>query len=172
MQVKIQQIINLCKKTGELYVVHTGDVQWVGNGQAMYPLYDLPKLTAEELCNIYSITEEQQSKMILNDKKAEDFPGVDFDEAGASDIPVEINKMAIIYAGQTMLTLKSGDEINFARRIYFTPFKEEIELWKKECAVGTYYVVTTGMLTVGIIFPEMDMRINIAAEIKELANKL
>ena len=169
---KIQQIINLCKKMGELYVVHTGDVQWVGNGQAMYPLYDLPKLTAEELCNIYSITEEQQSKMILNDRKAKDFPGVDFEEIGAEGKPVEINKMGIIYAGQVMMALKNEEEINFARKLYFTPFKEEIELWKKECAMGSYYVATAGMLTVGIIFPEAGKRIDIAAEIKELANKL
>lgn len=65
---KIQKVIDLCKKSGALYITEAEDTQWVGNGQALYPLYGVPEFTPETLCEVFGVSEEQQGKMILNEK--------------------------------------------------------------------------------------------------------
>lgn len=168
---KIQRIINLCKKTGGLYITQREDAQWVGNGQAIYPLYDLPRLTAEELCTIYAVSEEAQGKMILNDKEESEYL-VDFSDLNGDEEAAEVIKLGITYGGHVLMLLKCGDEINFVKRIYLTPFEEEVQFWRRESEIGTYYVATAGMILKGIIIPERGFRADIAAEIKEVADKL
>lgn len=169
---KIQKIVDLCKKSGQMYITHAEDTQWVGNGQAVYPLYDIPNLTAEELCVIYGITEEQQEKMILNEKSAEEY-GVSFSPLSSSEEAIEAVPMGITYGGSSYIMLKCKDGISFIKRIYFTPFKEETQLWRRIAASGIeYFVVTAGMFVVGIILPEIGIRADIAAEIKEIAEMM
>lgn len=169
---KIQKIVDICRKSGELYITKTKDAQWIGNGQAIYPLYDLPELSAEELCTIYSISEEQRDKMILNDRRESDYSGVDFGGVAGSENAAEVISPGILYGGALFVMLRCGDEINFVRRIYLAPFKEEVQFWRRECGIGAYYVITAGMFVKGIVFPDRDVRAVIAADIKEIAKVL
>lgn len=168
---KLQKIVDICKKSGQMYITHVEDTQWVGNGQAVYPLYDIPKLQAEELCALYGITEDQQEKMILNEKDATEYD-VSFAALDGTEEAVIVAPMWVTFAGTTYMILKCKDGISFVKRMYFAPFKEETQIWRKQNRYGEYFVVTAGMFVVGIIFPEIGLRADIAAEIKEMANNL
>lgn len=169
---KLQKIVDICKKSGQMYISYAEDAQWVGNGQAVYPLYDLPKLEAEELCTIYGITEKQQEKMILNEKSATEY-NVSFSPLSGSEEAVEVIPMGITYGGSSYIMLKCGDSISFVKRMYLSPFKEETQLWKRVGKLGNeFFVVTAGMFVVGIILPETGIRADIAAEIKEVTKYL
>lgn len=168
---KLQKIVDICKKSGQMYITHAEDTQWVGNGQAVYPLYDSPKLQAEELCTIYGITEDQQDKMILNEKSASEYD-VSFAALDGTEEAVTVVPMEITFGGASYKMLECKDGISFVRRLYFTPFKEETQIWRKKNKCGEYFVVTAGMFVVGVIFPEVGLRADISAEIKEVAKNL
>jgi hypothetical protein len=171
--VKIQKIVDLCKRSGKMYMTETEDCQWIGNGYAIYPLYDLPELTAEELCTRYGITEEQQDKMILNDKRVSEYGGIDFGPIKADEEPAEVVKLGLYYGGTRFIMLQSKGGISFVPGILLSPYKEEIQFWRRVSSSGIeYFVLTAGMFVVGIVFPEIGIRANLAAEIKEVAERL
>lgn len=170
---KIQKIVDLCKKSGQMYITKTEDCEWIGNGYAIYPLYDLPELTAEELCTIYGITEEQQDKMILNDKSVSEYGGIDFGPIKADEEPAEVVKLGLYYGGTRFMMLQSKEGISFVPGVYLSPYKEEIQFWRRVSSSGIeYFVLTAGMFVVGIVFPEVGLRADISAEIKEVAKNL
>lgn len=168
---KLQKIVDICKKSGQMYITHAEDTQWVGNGQAIYPLYDLPKLQAEELCTIYGITEDQQDKMILNEKSATEYD-VSFAALDGSEEAVVVVPMEITFGGASYKILRSKTGISFVKRLYFSPFKEETQVWQKKNKCGEYFIITAGMFVVGVIFPKLGLRADIAAEIKDVAERL
>lgn len=169
---KIQKIVDICKKSGQLYITEAESAQWIGDGQAFYPIYDLPKLSIEDICVIYAIPEDKQDKMILNEKTVTELGGVSLSGLGGEEQAAEVIKMAIIYAGASYVILKCGEEISFVKRVYLTPFEEDVQLWKRKGNGFEYFVVTAGMFVTGIILPEADVKANIAADLKELAEKL
>lgn len=169
---KFQKVISLCKDSGELYITETGNVQWVTNGAAAYPLFGLPKFTAESLCETFGLSEEQQGKMILNEKSVAEFHGIDFTDLKGDEAPGEIIRMEFSFGGMQLLAVKSDGDVYFIKKKYLSPFDEEVELWKRTSKQGSYFVVAGGMLIKGIIVPERDARAQIAAEIKEIANMM
>lgn len=60
---KIKKIIDLCKKRG-IFRLYAGEsVQWISDGCALYPLYNLPEFDEETLYRVFDITEKQQDKI-------------------------------------------------------------------------------------------------------------
>ncbi len=169
---KIQKIIDLCKKSGELYITDVQGVQWVGNGQAVYPLIGLPEFTPETICETFGLSEDVRSKMILNTKEVEVFGGIDFSDLNGKEEIAEILRIGISYGGAHLMALKCDDTIYFLKRTYLTPFEGEVELWKRQTGNIEYLVIATGMLVMGIVLPEVGIRPQLAGELKELVKML
>ena len=172
LKMKIQKVIDICKKSGELYITETKDGQWIGNGRAVYPLYEFPKVTIDDLCVLYEITQEQRDKMILNDKAATEYKGINFGNPGADEEAAEILRIALIVGGVSLVLLKHKGGISFIKRNYLTPFKEEVQIWRRVGEHGEYFVVSCGMFVSAIILPESDISAEIAADVKEIATML
>ena len=47
---KIKKLIDLCKKRGCFYLFEDERVQWLSDGVALYPLYNVPEFDEETLC--------------------------------------------------------------------------------------------------------------------------
>lgn len=169
---KIRKVIDLCKKAGQLYITKTDDAQWIGDGQAIYPVYDLPELTTEDICNIYEITEEQRDKMIMNEKSVKELPGINLSPLGSDEEAAEVIRIGITFGGSALVVLKTSSGISFIKRKYLVPFKEEVQFWRRTGAQGEYFVLTAGMFIKGIIIPETLSRADIAAELKEITSLL
>ena len=60
---KIKKLIDLCKKRGCFYLFEDERVQWLSDGVALYPLYNVPEFDEETLCRTFDITEKQQEKI-------------------------------------------------------------------------------------------------------------
>lgn len=165
---KIKRIVDNCKKAGELYITDVDGVQWVGNSRGMYPLVGLPKFTPESLCDTFGINEETQSKMILNEKELKEWGKISFGELTSEDEAAEIVPVGVIYSGRSLACVKSEGSIYFIDRRLFNPFDESFELFKRRFGPVEYFVVSQGFFVVGIIFPEMEYRAQLAGELKEL----
>ncbi len=169
---KIQKVIDICKKSGELYLTHAEGVQWVGNGTVLYPLVEFPEVSIDDICSIYEITQEQRDKIIMNDKDASEYTGVNFKNAGPDEEAAETMQIGITAGGNALVLLKHSGGISFVKRKYFAPFKEEIQMWRRVGSGGEYFIATSGMFTMGILFPERDSRAQISSEIKEIAEMI
>ena len=169
---KIQKIIDLCKKSGMLYIIKANGVQWVCNGFATYPLVGLPEFTPETLCETFGVSEDAQSKMILNTKTSEEFREIEFTDLKGDEEPAEILKIGISYGGEQLIPLKCDGGIYFIKRKYLSPFKEDVELWKRRTGANEYFVITKGMLTAGIVLPETGFKPQLAGELRDLVKML
>jgi len=67
---KINSIQQICKgaKRIELYTVEDKNVQWISDGGAFYPLYNLPQLEQENVFTMFDIPEDKQNKIRFEHK--------------------------------------------------------------------------------------------------------
>ena len=76
---KIKKIEKLCKEAGRIYLYdepgtvdeETGELdeptrQWMGDGNAVYPLDGMPYLAEREVCAIFDIDEKKRDKIVIN----------------------------------------------------------------------------------------------------------
>lgn len=64
---KKKEIISICKKSNYLYRGIYDEVQWIGTGTAVFPLFDLPIMTDNQLLNFLDIEESKQEKYAFYD---------------------------------------------------------------------------------------------------------
>lgn len=64
---KKKEIISICKKNNYLYRGIYDEVQWIGTGTAVFPLFDLPIMTDNQLLNFLDIEESKQEKYAFYD---------------------------------------------------------------------------------------------------------
>lgn len=96
----LKQIAALCKSNKHLVLIDEARNQYISVGDAIYRLSGLPELDTPTLCNMFDITEKQQSKMHI-------------DHTRASDLPFSIgykNESELIMAQTTSIILKWADE--------------------------------------------------------------
>lgn len=53
---EIKKIINFCKKRGVLYLFDGDGCQWISDGIAVYPLFNLPIFDEESILKAYDIS--------------------------------------------------------------------------------------------------------------------
>lgn len=105
-------------------------------------------------------------------KKTAQETHVDFAALSGDEDPVEILKIGFSFGSYQLIAIKSKDGISFIKRMYLTPFDEEIQLWRRAGKTGEYFIAAGGMFIKGIILPETGIRADIAAEIKDIASVL
>lgn len=111
--------------------------------------------------------------MILNDKEVSEYGGIDFGALKGDEEAAEVVKIGLYYAGADLIMLRCRGGISFVKRIYLTPFKEEVQFRRRVTSSGVeYFVVTAGMFIKAIIIPEAGLRADIASEFKNIAKEL
>lgn len=57
---KIKKIIDICKKNGNIIIFEGGKEQWISDGAAVFPMFNLPQFDEDSLCKTYDITDKQR----------------------------------------------------------------------------------------------------------------
>lgn len=169
---KIQKIIDICKKSGELYITDVDGIQWVGNGYAVYPLVGLPKFTPESLCDTFGVSEDAQSKMILNERQLNDWGGIDFGDIRGDEAAAEVLPIEVYYKGRVLVCVKCDGSVYFINGRYLNPYKEAFELYKRNFGPMEYFVIAQGFMVEGIVFPEVEYRPQLVGELRDLVKIL
>lgn len=60
---KIRKIIDICKKNGNIIIFESGKEQWISDGAAVFPMFNLPQFDEDSLCRTYDITDKQAAKI-------------------------------------------------------------------------------------------------------------
>ena len=107
---QIKKIVALCKKRKLVTLYETKDeVQWLGDGIAIYPLYDMPYFTADLFCSLYDITDKQSEKIEF---KTSEMPStVDVSDAALNETQCEAIDISIYFGGKRLIPIKTSEGI-------------------------------------------------------------
>lgn len=155
---KINSIQQICKgaKRIELYTVEDKNVQWISDGGAFYPLYNLPQLEQENVFTMFDIPEDKQNKIRFEHKFT--LPqAMNFEDHANGETLLELGGISIYTRGQILLPLKTSLGIVYINQKYLAPFKDSkngVTLHERITPNGAVYIVAKeGFLLTGIILP-------------------
>ena len=150
---KLQKIKSICKEARRILLFEAASYQWISNGYAAYPCYNLPRLNEENIFAIFDIPDSDKGKIIFIEKAAPE--KLDFDDCHSGEVLLERYPLAIRSHGQMLLPLNFAGQVVYINEKFLTPFsdiKEGYELYGRIDSEGKPYVaVKTGMILLGII---------------------
>lgn len=166
---KIKQVESILKKSKTIIVSKTPDCQWLGNGRALYPIYDLPELNESQIFALFDIPAEKREKFHY---KEEHIPSVinisDFDE---TEQLVEAIEPFIICKG-VQIPLKTEQGVVFIDKSLLSPFADlpsGYECFTRTAPGGTIYIaVKSGINLIGIIYPSTIIDEKFCSNLSEL----
>lgn len=152
---KIKSIANICKQQKRIYLYDDNGTQWVGDGAAMYPLFDLPHLESENVFTIFDIPEKQRNKILF--KEGTTPVGVNLEDISDGEILLNDDMIGITKGGSSMMPLETQAGLVFINAKYLSPVSDidgTMELYERMSADGRQYIVIKyGMLIYGAIMP-------------------
>lgn len=174
---KLKKLAALCSRAGmyKLYnqVRASGEVevQWLGDGEALYPLYGLPYVTEMELYRMLDVPDKKQDEIMF---AQDDLPEwMDVRDVCAGEQRVVESGVVIRVNGAEMLPLRWEDKLIYISRRHLDPVSDaaELDLYVRMGRKGQQYVVVKdGLQLVGIIMPPNCVTTQFADTMAELAN--
>ncbi len=156
---KIKNIIQLCKKAGQLilYSDPIRNIQWLSDGIAIYPLQGCPIFDEDSFCNTYEINDTQRKKIAF--RIDEPLP-LTFNFNDADDYETETEKMplAVTYSTYDTVAFKTQYGVEFINKAHMQPFSDypgrDISITLRTNEYGqAYFTVKNGFMLIGIIQP-------------------
>ena len=82
---KIQKIQKLCKSAKRIIIFNAKNgVQWISDGYCIYPLFNLPRLSRENIFAMFDIPADKQGKIYFEER--EGLPeGLDFGDTARGE---------------------------------------------------------------------------------------
>lgn len=152
---KLKQIEAILKAEKIIIVSETSDCQWLGNGAAFYPVYNLPKLTQNNIFTMFDIAEDKRDKFYFEERELPSF--INFEDN--DDTEQILDRAAICFCanGRTLEPLKTSQGIAFINTRYLKPFADSqagFELYERTDTLGKPYIaVKSGFMLLGVIAP-------------------
>lgn len=152
---KLKQIEAILKAEKTIIVSETPACQWLGNGAAFYPVYNLPKLTQDNIFTMFDIAEEKRDKFYFEERELPSF--INFEDGDESEQMLDRGTIAFYAQGRTLEPLKTSQGIAFINTRYLKPFADSqagYELYERTDKLGRpYIVVKSGFVLLGVISP-------------------
>lgn len=168
---KIEKIINLCKRRGTLKIYEGEGAQWLSDGCALYPLFGLPYFDENSICAAYDITAAAAEKM--NISSSLELPSI-FDYSNDAENEAECLRSSAIFGALVPITTSHG--IEFIQSKYLAPFADcddnMLRIYERTNAAGmTYFAVKNGLMLVGFIMPYDCINEDFVKRLKDLAEQ-
>ncbi len=154
---KIKKIIDICKKHGILYILNGNGVQWISDGAALYPLYNVPEFDEETLCRTFDITEKQQQKITFRQEIR--LPSqFCFEDFAPGEVMCEQSPVIISGGTHGIVACKTSQGIMFLDRKYLAPLEDTaegmLEIFERMTADGQiYFAAKSGFMLLALILP-------------------
>ena len=122
---KIASIQQICKgaKRIELFSAPSSSVQWISDGGAFYPLYNLPEMQEENVFALFDIPEKKQDKIRFEHKHQ--LPeAISFTDAVDAENALEFGNISIYARGRILRPLKTSLGVIYINEKYLKPFSD------------------------------------------------
>ena len=150
---EIKKIINFCKKRGALYLFDGEETQWISDGIAVYPLFNLPIFDEESILKAYDISGKKAEKLFI--KRDSHLPErLDFSDNCKEELMCEIGD--VIFGDALAISTSTG--MMFIDRKYLSPFRDMqddmLYVYERMTPDGnTYFAIKIGFSLVAIVSP-------------------
>lgn len=154
---KIRKIIDICKRSGAIYLFEGENEQWISDGAAIFPLFNLPRLDESTICTVYNIDDKKRQKIVFRHEAA--LPqSYDFNDGVRGEIPAERGPMYLSDGGRGIIPYMTSQGVVFIDAKYLQPFADidngMLNLYEWATDSGQiYFAVKSGFMLVGIILP-------------------
>ena len=150
---KLSKLFSLMKQRKRITVSQGMTAQWVGDGTALFPIYNLPKLTENTMRTLLDLTDDAWDKYTFEEHNTVHVSEEDFEEG---QVQLEPARLSIRWNGVEYLPLMGGGEIYYIQEKYLKPFADDTLLTfalRKGALGGDLICVNEGLLLGAIIAP-------------------
>ena len=152
---KLKQIEAILKAEKTIIVSETPACQWLGNGAAFYPVYNLPKLTQNNIFTMFDVAEDKRDKFYFEERVLPSY--LNFEDNDEHEQILDRGAIAFYAHGRTLEPLKTSQGIAFINARYLKPFADSAagyELYERTYKLGRPYIaVKSGFMLLGVISP-------------------
>ncbi len=172
---KIKKLIDICKKTGNIFLYDTGNSRWISDGHAIYDITELPAFDEFTLCKTYDINDKQASK--INFRNETMLPQeICFTDICENETIAERGPMWLSHAGTGIIPFKTSQGVVFVESKYLQPLSDVSEslltLYERTTKNGNiYFAVKSGMLLLAVITPFDVVNEEFVERLKELTQQ-
>ena len=150
---EIKKIINLCKKSGQLRLYEGEGKQWISDGYALFPLFDLPYFDEANICKAYDISTKKAEKMHISCDL--NLP-TSYDYSDDAENEQQCERGAPLFGGLIPITTAHG--LEFIQSKYLSPFSgsddKMLYIFERTTSTGgSYFAIKDGFMLVGIVLP-------------------
>lgn len=152
---KIKAIASLCKQSKSIHFYSSGesDLQWIGDGYAMYPLHNMPLLTKQNIFTIFDVPDSKRNDYTFRENGLPE--GYCYEDIDDAERMLDQEGIFITRMGTTLQPLRTVQGLVFIDTDYLKPvsdIKDTIELFERLTVSGRPYIaIKNGMLLVGIV---------------------
>lgn len=151
---KLKQIESILKRNKNVTMYDTNGAQWLGDGGALYPVFGMPKLSAENLLTMWDVPEDKRSKWNF---RIEQSAPCDMRDTTEAEYIAKRDMPPVFFQGEILEPLEMEQGVIFINQRYLRPFDDlenGYELYIRLTGAGSPYVaVKEGYALVGIIMP-------------------
>lgn len=153
---KIKKIVDMCRREGVVKIYDgEDDTQWISNGYACYPLYDVPELSEDEFFTVFDFSAKQRDETIF--QRADLPESVSFNDVDATERLCEKLTPSIPYGSRLLIPYETVRGIKFLDAEYLDPLIGESgasEVFERVNKKGEpYFAIKVGMCLRAIVTP-------------------
>ena len=155
---KLKAVQQICKgaKRIELYTPPDARAQWISDGGAIYPLYNLPELKDDSVYTLFDVPEGKRDKIHLEHRSR--LPAnLDFSDYQDGESLIEQGRIEVCVRGRMLIPLTTSLGAVYINAKYLAPFTDSevgVQFYERHTASGAVYIaVKEGFLLTGIILP-------------------
>ena len=154
---RFKAVISLCKKAKQVVLCDHKGIQWIGDGSALYAMYDMPEMGEGAICAVCDISDSQADKILFKEFKGEP-AGVSLELNAPDEVLLDQCEIALKTGGKELLAFGTSTGMEFVEAAYLRPFgdveRDYLEVYERRTPGGLpYFAVKTGLLLLGIVFP-------------------
>lgn len=153
---KIKKIVDMCRRDGMVRILKDKNgIQWLSNGYACYPLYNVPELSEDNFYTIFDFNEKQRNETVFSCYAFTD--SFDTADTTPTEEPCEKLSPCIPYGSLLLVPFSTASGIKFLDDKYLAPLAGEsggVEVYERTNSRGEpYFAVKVGMSLRAIITP-------------------
>lgn len=153
---KLNAIGSILKARKTIHIREGAACQWLGDGIALYAMYNLPWLNCENVFTLFDITEDNRGKFYLTEQELPEIYNFNDDDS-SEELIGERSLFTIGFNGRNLIPLKTSRGVLYVDKKYLKPFADlpdGFELFARTTESGAVYIaVKAGLFILGIIMP-------------------
>lgn len=171
----IKKIAAICKsrKSVALFDDKEAEIQWISDGCAVYPLYDMPPLDEETVLVVLDVPGDKRGDYRV---KHEALPAV-YNFRDEDDLERMLPEMdvGIVFKDSKLMPARTSRGLRFFNPKYLEPLNDldGFELYERQTKDGEiYFAVKTGFILQAILLPALPEPDVLADRLRMLASEM